>query len=113
MEFVSCFLTSLLRVRLERKFSSSAYERSKANITGSNFTNANHAIFLSPLLTETEYEYRSSETQAIGRVRRYGQTKTVHIWRFMSEDTMDIETYEKRTGEKRNSDSFKNKIYKL
>jgi hypothetical protein len=101
------------RVHLERKFFFSAFDRCKTNITDRNFTTANHAIFLSPLLTETEYEYRSSETQAIGRVRRYGQTKTVHIWRFMSEDTMDIETYEKRTGEMRNSQSFKDKIYKL
>lgn len=63
-------------------------------------TNANHAILLSPLLTETEYEYKASETQAIGRVRRYGQTKTVHIWRFMTEDTMDVAIWQERTGKK-------------
>ena len=70
-------------------------------------------IILSPLLTETQYEYESSETQAIGRVRRYGQTRTVQIWRFMSEDTMDVEIYEKRTQESRTSEEFKKKIYKL
>jgi len=80
---------------------------------GANFTNANHVIILSPLLTETQYEYESSETQAIGRVRRYGQTRTVQIWRFMSEDTMDVEIYEKRTQESRTSEEFKKKIYKL
>jgi hypothetical protein len=56
---------------------------------------------VSPLLTETDYEWRASETQAIGRIRRYGQTRKVHIWRFISEDTMDAEIYEKRTGKKR------------
>jgi len=83
------------------------------NIITRNFTIANHAIFLSPLLTATDYEYQSSETQAIGRIRRYGQTRKVHIWRFMSEDTMDVEIYEGRTGEKRDSDSFNAKIYEV
>lgn len=84
-----------------------------SNTITRNFTIANHAIFLSPLLTATDYEYQSSETQAIGRIRRYGQTRKVHIWRFMSEDTMDVEIYEGRTGEKRDSDSFKAKIYEV
>lgn len=78
-----------------------------------NFTNANHAIILSPLLTETDYQYTSQETQAIGRIRRYGQTKKVHIWRLMSEDTMDVEVYEKRTGEQRTSAAFQSKVYEL
>ena len=81
--------------------------------SGANFTIANHAIFVSPLLTESEYLYRASETQAIGRIRRYGQTKKVHIWRFMSEDTMDVEIYENRTGEKRHSPAFCEKVYEI
>ena len=66
--------------------------------SGANLTNANHAIFLSPLLTESKETYIANETQAIGRVRRYGQTKTVHIYRFFSMNTIDVEIYEQRTG---------------
>ncbi|VDC03465.1 unnamed protein product [Peniophora sp. CBMAI 1063] len=66
--------------------------------SGANLTGANHAIFLSPLLTESQEEYDACETQAIGRLRRYGQRQTVHIWRFVTMDTMDVEQYEKRRG---------------
>src|SRR3954447_20620718 len=51
--------------------------------SGANLTTANHAIFISPLLTDTQQKYNAYETQAIGRVRRYGQLKKVHIWRFI------------------------------
>eukprot|EP00959_Pyramimonas_sp_CCMP1952_P351562 7366016-Pyramimonas_sp.AAC.1 len=34
--------------------------------------------------------------QAIGRVRRYGQTRTVHLWRFLASATIDTEIYEQR-----------------
>ena len=68
--------------------------------SGANLTGANHAIFLSPLLTATKEIYDACETQAIGRVRRYGQTRTVHVWRFLSTGTIDIEIYEQRTGKK-------------
>ncbi|KAF8680902.1 C-5 cytosine-specific DNA methylase [Rhizoctonia solani] len=47
--------------------------------SGANLTIANHAIFLSPLLTPSPHIYEAAETQAIGRVRRYGQTKLVHV----------------------------------
>ena len=68
--------------------------------SGANLTSANHAIFLSPLLAPTQEIYQANETQAIGRLRRYGQTKTVLIWRFLTKDTIDIDIYEARTGKK-------------
>ena len=68
--------------------------------SGANLTGANHAIFLSPLLTQTKEIYTACETQAIGRWRRYGQTKLVHIWRFLSSNTIDAEILEKRTGKR-------------
>ncbi|KAL5513360.1 hypothetical protein ACEPAH_3759 [Sanghuangporus vaninii] len=68
--------------------------------SGANLTGANHAIFLSPLLTPTQEIYDSCETQAIGRLRRYGQTKLVHIWRFLSTNTIDVEIFEQRTKRK-------------
>ena len=64
--------------------------------SGANLTSANHAIFLSPLLAPTQEIYDACETQAIGRLRRFGQRQTVHIWRFVTMDTMDVEQYEKR-----------------
>ncbi|KAI8904617.1 hypothetical protein DFJ77DRAFT_552162 [Powellomyces hirtus] len=64
--------------------------------SGANLTIANHAIFLSPLLAETQHEYTAAEVQAIGRVRRYGQKKTVHIHRFLTMDTMDMQIWESR-----------------
>ncbi|KAH9975966.1 hypothetical protein BGW80DRAFT_1168904 [Lactifluus volemus] len=68
--------------------------------SGANLTSANHAIFLSPLLAPTLEIYQANETQAIGRLRRYGQTKTVYIWRFLTKDTIDVDIYEARTGKK-------------
>ncbi|PIL24715.1 hypothetical protein GSI_12601 [Ganoderma sinense ZZ0214-1] len=65
--------------------------------SGANLTSANHVIFLSPLLTMTQEIYEACETQAIGRVRRYGQLKHVNIWRFFSLNTIDVEIYEQRT----------------
>ena len=58
--------------------------------------NLNHAIFLHPLLATTQEEYDAYETQAIGRIRRYGQKKTVYCWRFLAEDSIDTEIYEQR-----------------
>ena len=64
--------------------------------SGANLTSANHAIFVHPLLTTTQYEYEASETQAIGRIRRYGQTKLVKIWRMIVRDSIDTEIYKQR-----------------
>lgn len=68
--------------------------------SGANLTSANHAIFLSPLLAPSKEIYDACETQAIGRLVRYGQTKLVHIWRFKTNDTIDEEIYLKREREK-------------
>jgi SNF2 family DNA or RNA helicase len=67
--------------------------------SGANLTGANHAIFLSPLLTPTKELYVANETQAIGRVKRYGQTKHVYVYRFLSLNTIDTQIYTERTGE--------------
>ncbi|OBZ73756.1 hypothetical protein A0H81_06364 [Grifola frondosa] len=65
--------------------------------SGANLTSANHAIFLSPLLAPSQEIYNANETQAIGRLRRYGQVKHVNIWRFLSTNTIDVDIYEQRT----------------
>lgn len=64
--------------------------------SGANLTSANHAIFLSPLLAPTQEKYTAWETQAIGRLVRYGQTKHVNVWRFLTKNTADEEIYKER-----------------
>jgi len=68
--------------------------------SGANLTSANHAIFLSPLLAPSQEIYDACETQAVGRLRRYGQEKHVKIWDFLTLDTIDVEIYEQRTKKK-------------
>jgi len=65
--------------------------------SGANLTSANHAIFLSPLLAQSQEIYDACETQAIGRLRRYGQTKHVHVYRYLTKNTIDEEIYEQRS----------------
>ena len=48
------------------------------------------------MLAENQQVYTQSDTQAIGRIRRYGQEKEVHIWRFICEDTVDASIYEQQ-----------------
>ena len=36
-------------------------------------------------------------TQAIGRARRNGQTKLVHVYHFLTVETIDIDYFESRT----------------
>ena len=55
-----------------------------ASASGCNLTMANHAIFVHPLLSDRGKEwYTACEDQAIGRIRRYGQTRTVKVWRLL------------------------------
>ena len=72
-----------------------------ASAAGSNLTTANHAIFLGPLFTPSLLNYRAVETQAIGRVRRYGQQRKVHIHRLLALDTIDTAIFEGRDAELR------------
>lgn len=65
--------------------------------SGANLTCANHAIFLSPLLAPTQEVYDATMTQAIGRLRRFGQKEEVLIYHFLAQDTIDMEVYMERT----------------
>jgi hypothetical protein len=65
---------------------------------GLNLTNLNHAIFVHPLLADSQQEYEAYETQAIGRIRRFGQEKVVHVWRFLAASTIDTEIFSQRVG---------------
>ncbi|KAJ5888651.1 C-5 cytosine methyltransferase, partial [Penicillium taxi] len=61
---------------------------------GLNLQCANHVIFISPLVVSEIHEYGSGMTQAIGRVRRYGQKKTVHCHLMMTAHTADVNVFE-------------------
>lgn len=60
---------------------------------GANLTAASHAVFVHPLLVHSQVEYDSCDTQAIGRVRRYGQSRTVQIYRFLVDDSIDTDIF--------------------
>ncbi|KZO91677.1 hypothetical protein CALVIDRAFT_567992 [Calocera viscosa TUFC12733] len=68
--------------------------------SGANLTVANHAIFISPLLAPTQEIYEANETQAIGRLQRFGQTQLVHVYRFLTTNSIDITIFEDRSGYK-------------
>ena len=65
---------------------------------GANLTAANHAIFLHPLLVQTQQEYDACDTQAVGRIRRYGQQRTVQLYRFLVDTTIDTDIFLQRRG---------------
>ena len=62
------------------------------NITGLDLTNANHLIFTHALFDD-EYVVQSMEEQAIARIHRMGQTKPVHVYWFITRDTIEEKTY--------------------
>ncbi|RHZ71269.1 hypothetical protein CDV55_103969 [Aspergillus turcosus] len=65
---------------------------------GLNLQCTNHVIFLSPMLAETQYDYDSSMTQAIGRALRYGQTRRVHVYHLLVKKTIDVNIFQERRG---------------
>ncbi|KAJ5605517.1 C-5 cytosine methyltransferase [Penicillium lagena] len=65
---------------------------------GLNLQCANHVVFLSPLLVSTQQEWNAGMTQAIGRARRYGQTRTVHVYHLLMKMTVDVNVMQEREG---------------
>jgi len=56
---------------------------------GANLTAANHVFFAHPVLQSGSRSPADIETQAIGRARRFGQVRTVNVWRFLSQQTIE------------------------
>lgn len=56
---------------------------------GANLTAANHVFFAHPLLQDGSRSPADIATQAIGRARRFGQTRTVHVWQFLTLQTIE------------------------
>ncbi|KAE8383418.1 hypothetical protein BDV26DRAFT_287610 [Aspergillus bertholletiae] len=65
---------------------------------GLNLQCANHIIFLTPMFAQTQYDYDSLMTQAIGRARRYGQTKHVYIYHLLAKMTIETTLFQDRHG---------------
>lgn len=57
--------------------------------SGTNLTAANHVIIVHPMEAATREEAVAYEMQAMGRVRRPGQTRKIHIWRFVTVNTVE------------------------
>lgn len=64
-----------------------------------NLQNANHIIFYAPLVARSQYDYESGMAQAIGRCRRYGQQKHVHIYHLLTLKTIEVNIFEQRRSE--------------
>ena len=56
--------------------------------SGINLTTANHVVFVHPTVSGKATSY---EEQAIGRIRRWGQARECCIWRFVCEDTIEMQ----------------------
>ena len=63
--------------------------------SGANLTAANHVIFVHPLLAKSQQAYEQCRTQAVGRIRRYGQTRVVHVHDFLAEVRFGVEAFER------------------
>lgn len=58
--------------------------------SGTNLTAASHVVFLHPMLAPSAERAIGFELQAIGRARRHGQQRpVVHVWRFVTADTVE------------------------
>ncbi|KAJ5628696.1 hypothetical protein N7490_010924 [Penicillium lividum] len=67
-----------------------------AMAAGLNLQCANHVVFVSPLYTTTQHDYEAGMKQAIGRARRYGQKKTVHVYHMLVKFTAEVNVFEER-----------------
>jgi len=57
--------------------------------SGTNLTCASHVFLVHPMLATSAEQARAFEAQAVGRVRRLGQRRPVHIWRFVTRGTIE------------------------
>ncbi len=73
-----------------------------ASASGANLTLANHVIFVHPVHypEASNDRFIATETQAIGRIRRYGQKKECHIYRLLTRNSVDESIMIERTGSK-------------
>ncbi|CAN8096401.1 unnamed protein product [Discula destructiva] len=63
---------------------------------GSNLHNANHVIFVSPLITRSQAAWDAQMQQALGRCVRFRQQKLVHVYHMAMADTVEVDMLEWR-----------------
>ena len=63
--------------------------------------------FVHSMVASTKYQWQSSYEQTIGRVCRRGQDQKVHIWHFVTANTVDVNILEDRTGRRLGLDGGK------
>lgn len=73
------------------------YQRTNGASTR-NLQLANHVIFLSSLVTKTQYQYKAIHKQAVGRAYRQNQEKDVYVYHFLAAHTIDVNILQDRTG---------------
>lgn len=59
--------------------------------SGTNMAHANHVILVHPMVAGCAEEQEAYESQAVGRIRRWGQKRQVHVWRFVMEGTVEAD----------------------
>lgn len=69
---------------------------SSEQAAGSNLHNANHVIFVSPLITRDQKEWDAQMQQALGRCVRFRQRKTVYVYHLLVEETIEVDALEWR-----------------
>jgi hypothetical protein len=55
---------------------------------------------LSPLFVATQHDWEAGMTQAIGRARRFGQERAVHVYHLLVKNTYDVNIFQKRHASK-------------
>ncbi|KAH7064622.1 hypothetical protein B0J12DRAFT_693058 [Macrophomina phaseolina] len=89
--------TDSKKTKLNRKFGKALIlNLGDESAAGMNLVNANHIIFISPLLTATNQKYQAAMVQSIGRARRYGQKREVYVYRLVAPHTIDVDILEHR-----------------
>lgn len=88
--------TSIETFKSERNKTVIVLNMNDETSSGHNLQNANHVIFLSPLLSESQQAYDAIMAQAIGRVRRHKQNKDIHVYRIVALHTIDVDILEQR-----------------
>lgn len=63
---------------------------------GANLTAASHCVFVHPFLTKEQHDFDAYETQAVGRVWRFGQARHVHVHRLVVRQTVDEQILDPR-----------------
>ncbi|KAI2676555.1 hypothetical protein CBS147355_5657 [Penicillium roqueforti] len=61
---------------------------------GLNLQCANHVIFLSPYFAPSDHDFEAGMTQAVGRARRFGQEREVHVYHLLVKNTYEVNIFQ-------------------